>query len=198
MPKSITKPILFYCVSLLSPGALADSPRDQIHYLEKSRAIAQAFMQDLGGKLKSLLEKGDTENAIVVCKQMAPALAADYSKDGWIVKRVSLKARNKTIGTPDSWERRELESFDRHHESGEPTEELEMSSTVDESDGLWFRYLKAIPVQPMCLECHGMPDEISDRVKTILAKEYPNDDATGYRVGEIRGAVSIKRKIFGH
>ncbi len=195
MPKLIIKSILILMVSASSTWVLADGPKEQIHYLEQSRATAQAFMHALGGTLKSLMETADPENAIIVCKQIAPALAADYSKDGWIVKRVSLKSRNKKMGVPDAWEQRELESFDRHHLSGEPTDELEMSAIVDETDGLWFRYLKAIPTQPMCLQCHGKSEDIPGGVKTILAKEYPDDDAIDYSAGEIRGAISIKRRI---
>jgi hypothetical protein len=32
-------------------------------------------------------------------------------------------------------------------------------------------------------------------VKAVLAKEYPEDKATGYKAGEIRGAISIKRRM---
>lgn len=202
MSKFITKLFLFLFLflstSAFSMCAFADSPKEQIHYLEQSRATALSFMHALGGTLKSLLDNAETENAIIVCKQIAPALAADYSKDGWIVKRVSLKPRNKSMGVPDTWERRELESFDRHHQSGEPTDDLEMSAIVDEADGLWFRYLKAIPTQSMCLQCHGKPEDIPDGVKAILAREYPDDEAIGYRVDEIRGAISIKRQISAH
>lgn len=198
MPKFMTKSLLILIASAASTWVFADSPKEQIHYLEQSRATAQSFMHALGGTLKSLLDNAETENAIIVCKQIAPALAADYSKDGWIVRRVSLKSRNKSLGVPDTWERRELEGFDRHHLSGEPTDELEMSAIVDEADGLWFRYLKAIPTQPMCLQCHGKAEDIPDGVKTILANEYPNDDAIDYSVGEIRGAISIKRRISAH
>ena len=55
--------------------------------------------------------------------------------------------------------------------------------------------MKAIPTQPMCLQCHGKPADMKDNVKAILAKEYPEDKAVGYSLGEIRGAISIKHKL---
>jgi len=45
------------------------------------------------------------------------------------------------------------------------------------------------------MACHGSASEISDKVKARLDAEYPHDPATGYRVGQIRGAVSIKRPL---
>ncbi|AEF98604.1 Tll0287-like domain-containing protein [Methylomonas methanica] len=161
--------------------------------LEESRRIAQAFMQRLGGTLKQQLATAGPGGAIGVCKQVAPALAADYSRNGFLVSRVSLKTRNKTLGTPDAWERSMLEQFDRQQAQGSaPTEVNELT---EDADGRWFRYLKAIPTQPMCLQCHGQPYDMAADVKTMLAREYPDDQATGYRAGDIRGAISIKRKL---
>jgi hypothetical protein len=53
--------------------------------------------------------------------------------------------------------------------------------------------MKAIVIAPMCLGCHGAPAEMPENVKATLARLYPNDPALGYRAGELRGAVSIKR-----
>jgi hypothetical protein len=55
--------------------------------------------------------------------------------------------------------------------------------------------MKALPVKPLCLTCHGTERTIPESVQIRLAKEYPNDKATGYAAGQIRGAVSIKRKL---
>jgi hypothetical protein len=180
-------------VLVAASPALADDP--QAKYLEDSRKTAQEFMQKLGATLKKQLESGGAESAIGVCKQFAPALAAEYSGDGRTVKRVSLKPRNQTLGVPDPWEQQMLESFDHELADGKPIGTMEKSTVVETADGRWFRYVKAIPTQPMCLQCHGQPYQISDGVKALLAKEYPNDQATGYSAGSVRGAVSIKWKM---
>ena len=166
---------------------------DNPHNLEESRRIAQAFMQRLGGTLKQQLATAGPSDAIGVCKQVAPALAAEYSRDGFLVSRVSLKTRNKSLGTPDAWERGMLEKFDRQQAQGSAP--AEVSELTEDADGRWFRYMKAIPTQPMCLQCHGQPDDMAAEVKTMLAREYPQDQATGYRAGDIRGAITIKRRL---
>ena len=135
------------------------------------------------------------ENAIPVCKVIAPALAAEYSQDGRVLRRVSLKARNKKLGTPDAWEKEVLEDFDKAKREGKPVDTMEASIVSKDADGRWFRYMKAIPTQPQCLQCHGKPADISAGMKGKLAAEYPEDMATGYSLGEVRGAISIKRKV---
>lgn len=184
-------------LALTAPACATKAPNEaaQTQHLEESRKTAQEFMQTLGGALKKQLETGGAESAIGVCKQIAPALAAEYSKDGRVVKRVSLKARNKMQGTPDAWEKETLEGFDKAQRKGKPVDTMEASMMSSDADGRWFRYMKAIPTQPMCLQCHGKPADISAGVKAMLTKEYPEDEATGYSVGEIRGAISIQRKM---
>ncbi len=165
---------------------------EHAQYLEESRKTAQEFMQTLGGALKKQLELAGAESAINVCKEIAPALARDYSIDGREVKRVSLKNRNPVQGIPDDWEQNVLTGFDLGQQQGKPLADMEVATVRDEADGRWFRYMKVIPTQPMCLQCHGQSADISEGVRALLAKEYPNDKAVGYRAGQVRGAISIK------
>ena len=85
--------------------------------------------------------------------------------------------------------------FDRRAAGGEQVESLEYSETTDEPLGRYFRYMKALPVQPLCLSCHGAAENIPDQVKAKLAIEYPHDRATGYGLDQIRDAVTIKKPV---
>lgn len=171
----------------------ADDPTAR--YTEEARQTAQEFMQKLGGVLRQQLDAAGPESAIAVCKEVAPALAAEYSKDGRVVKRVSLKPRNPTLGVPDAWETTTLQNFEARLRQRESLASMEKTAITEDADGRWFRYMKAIPTQPMCLQCHGQPYQIPDGVKAILAREYPDDQATGFSAGSIRGAVSIRKRL---
>lgn len=50
-------------------------------------------------------------------------------------------------------------------------------------------YYKAIPLgMPMCLNCHGQKEgEVTADTWAAIAARYPNDQATGYKLGELRG-----------
>jgi hypothetical protein len=183
-------------VLLTAFSAYADALNSERH-LEESRKTAQEFVQKLGGVLKAQFETTGAEQAINVCKEVAPALAQEYSHNNKIVKRVSLKNRNPNLGVADDWEVAVLKEFELKNkpDNSTPQEHYEI---IENTDGQWFRYMKAIPTQQMCLQCHGKPADIKPNIQARLLKEYPSDKAIGYSVGEIRGAVSIKQKLSEH
>ena len=108
---------------------------------------------------------------------------------------MTLKPRNPMLGQPDPWEQAFLLEFDRRVAAGSKPEDLEAAIVVDEPAGKSMRYMKALPVAPMCLTCHGKTNDIPATVKATLSRDYPHDRATGYKAGEIRGAVTIKRPM---
>jgi hypothetical protein len=161
-----------------------------------ARALAGQLLQPLGATLMAELAANGPEGAIGVCKQVAPDIAGSLSRQtGSKVARVSLRTRNAMLGAPDAWEQAVLADFDRKAAAGDKPETLERAEFVDEPAGRYFRYMKAIPVQPMCLACHGAAENIPDGVKQKLALDYPKDRATGYAAGQIRGAVTVKKPL---
>lgn len=51
-------------------------------------------------------------------------------------------------------------------------------------------YLRAIPMKEQpCAACHGT--SIAPEVQARIAALYPDDRATGFRPGELRGAIAI-------
>lgn len=59
----------------------------------------------------------------------------------------------------------------------------------------YFRYIKALPVQAVCLNCHGAEANLAPAVKAKLAFDYPHDKAVGYAEGQVRGGLSVKRPL---
>jgi hypothetical protein len=43
--------------------------------------------------------------------------------------------------------------------------------------------------------CHGVSDKITPEVAERLHTLYPADKATGYTVGQIRGAITIRKAL---
>ncbi len=151
----------------------------------QANAIVKEFAGQLKPKLKQAIQTGGFEHAINVCAKEAPAIAKQLSDEtGWSVKRVSLKPRNPNA-KPNHFELKVLTSFDARQKLGEPADQLTYS--VKDAEG--FRYMKAVPVEAICLNCHGT--EIPPNVRKALANNYPDDMATGYSLGEIRGAFSL-------
>ncbi|MEI7843684.1 MAG: DUF3365 domain-containing protein [Gallionellaceae bacterium] len=191
MKKSVLLSTLF--VLAASTAYAAD---DISKYKEESVAVIGPFAKQLGEANQKAVKEGGPASAIVVCKDIAPAMAGEISRNkGWKLTRVSLKVRNPLLGTPDAWEQKTLQEFEARYAKGEKPDTITAAEIVDEPAGKSFRFMKAVALQQGCLGCHGSSDEIKPEVKASLAKDYPNDKATGYTVGQIRGAVSIKRPL---
>jgi len=165
----------------------AISAADQQQRAEESRGLAMTLGKQLKGELQTAMADGGPELAIEVCQQRAPTIAAALSKmTGWQVYRTSLKPRNRA---PDEWEQQVLEDFDVRAVGGEEIGDIEYYTVVNTEDGPVFRYMKALGTEPLCLTCHG--ESISTPLRERLDALYPDDQARGYRAGEVRGAISI-------
>lgn len=164
--------------------------------LAKSRGIASQLGQQLGAELKKEMASGGPAGAIGVCRNIAPEIAGRLSRENGVrVTRVSLRTRNPMIGLPDAWEQEVLKRFDQRAGAGEKSESIEHAEIVTEPQGRYYRYLKAIPVQPLCLACHGSAETIAAETLSTLLRDYPHDKARGYSLGQLRGAISIKHPL---
>lgn len=181
---------------LLPLAIMAQAPEDTKRLADESRKAAQLLVLQLGGELQKEMESSGPLRSIIVCKYSAPELASSISrKTGWRVSRVSLKPRNPALGMPDTWEQRVLADFDERVNRGEKPETIEFGEIVQEPQGKVYRYMRALPVQQRCLYCHGPQESLTEAVKAQLGSEYPFDKATGYRIGQIRGGVTVKRPL---
>lgn len=182
----MNRPIVTTLLLVTATAAMAAGPDPRI---AESRAAAQ----ELGGALKSVLvaamQAGGPVSAISVCNAKAPQIAGEIStRRGLEVGRTALKFRNPA-NAPDSWERGVLERFEQEKAAGGAVDSLEFSETVAKEDGSVFRYMKAIPTGELCLTCHGtaLAPEVAARIREL----YPQDAATGFSAGDIRGAFTI-------
>lgn len=183
---------LALAAALATPVAADDTAR----HLEESRALAKAMQGQLAPLLMKEINERGPDGAIGVCTTIAPSVASDLSrKNGVKVSRVSLRARNPVLGTPDAWEQKVLAEFDRRAAAGEKPDAIEFGEVVAEPAGKSWRYMKALPVMQLCTNCHGPADALAPAVKARLQAEYPHDKATGYSVGQIRGTVTVKRPL---
>ena len=181
---------------LLTMQALPVQAADKKAMAREAKEVTRELLHELSGALKKALAESGPDGAITVCRDTAPELANALSlRTGWKIGRVSLKPRNPMIGQPDAWEQTILQEFDEAATGGADAGKLVVSEVVSEPAGDYFRFMKALPVKPLCLTCHGSEQHISDSVQQTLAREYPHDKATGYYAGQIRGAVTIKRKL---
>ena len=174
---------------LAAPAALAQ----EVAWMGEARKVATSVPPKLVVVLTDEIARSGPEGAILVCRDKAPQLAKAASEEsGWTVRRVSLKNRNPKAA-PDAWERAALEDFDRRAAAGESPATLEKAELVQDDGRSVRRYMRALPTQQLCLQCHGSAEQLKPAVLERLRTIYPDDKATGYAVGQIRGAMTIRQ-----
>ncbi len=163
---------------------------DEARLAEEASTTVQALAGPLKQQLQAALAAGGPASAIQVCQQVAPALAHSVSQErGMQIRRVSLRYRNPQMGVPSDWQAAVLEDFDARRAAGEDPATLTWSAIEDGE----YRFMQAIPTAPPCLACHG--SELSAEVKAAIEERYPDDRATGYAVGDVRGAFVVTRTL---
>lgn len=179
---------IFAVYMLASMSAAAQSPPDAARVAE-ARAASKALGAGLKRALMQAIKAGGPKSALGVCKTIAPELARRTSTErGLKVGRTALRVRNPN-NAPDAWERSVLEGFAAKIAAGADPRRLEHAETVTDGGGATFRYMKAIPMAAKpCLACHGAPEP---SLKAEIDRLYPQDQATGFKPGELRGAFTV-------
>jgi hypothetical protein len=182
------KTLITLCLAALVSGVSAGS--DQAAELDQAKQATAAFGGALKSKLVSAMQSGGPIEAIDVCNTRAMLIGEEVSlEQGMTLTRVSLKNRNPGNG-PNEWQATVLESFEARKVTGEAPGALVWHEVADTETGKEFRFMKAIPTGAICLQCHGAT--LAPPVAEKLAELYPEDKATGYSQGDIRGAFVVK------
>jgi len=154
-----------------------------------SRALVGEFAGELMGELKWAIESGGPAAAIGVCRDLAPGIASRLSRQsGAAISRVSARYRNP-LNVPEPWQISALEILAAEMPGAPVADPLALPEHFEADEQGGARYLKAIAVAPLCLTCHG--EVLAAPVAAELSADYPHDRATGYRLGELRGAFSV-------
>ena len=181
------KQILFIISALLTSFTVYATDNQQL--TSETRGAIKALGAELKATLQSSMKSEGPLKAISVCNIEAPMLADKVSTEkGMEVGRTSLKTRNE-LNAPDTWELAVLKQFEQRKSEGEAVKTIEYSEITQHNGNKVFRYMKAIPTGDVCLKCHG--EQIPQNLSAELNKLYPNDQATGFKKGDIRGAFSV-------
>lgn len=183
--------LLGLCLVMLAMNCKSDQQTNSS--TETQVAAAKAAIKELATalktELKGAMQTGGPVVAIGVCNTQAmPITQKVATEQGLVLSRVSLKNRNPG-NLPNDWQTKVLVGFEKQRAAGKDVNSLVWSETVDVDGEQQFRFMKAIPTGPVCLSCHGA--DLSPDVSRILADLYPEDRATGYQEGDIRGAFVV-------
>lgn len=177
-------PLLAACLGLCV-SAQAESLDARI---AEGTALIPAFQKHLLETVQGAMRQGGPAQAVAACQTLAPGIAEAHGQAGWRVGRTALKVRNPA-NAPDTWERQVLEDFARRAQAGEPLAGMQRAEVVDGE----VRVMKPITTGAPCLACHGT--QVEPQLARLIRERYPDDQATGFREGELRGAFTLRRPV---
>jgi hypothetical protein len=155
----------------VDPEKLSESQKAKF---DRAKAAQGEFGKTLVKTLTTAIGEGGFGNAVEVCKTDAPAIAEKVSTSQDLeIGRTSFKLRNPK-NTPPEW--------------AEPYVEDRVAETIvldgpDQTLG----YMAPIKMGELCVNCHGAKDKLAPEVTQTLAAQYPQDEATGFQEGDLRG-----------
>ncbi len=156
-----------------------------VNYVSKPIVIEQGmlhikgFMGTLKPTLKSALKQDKSAvTAMGACSSMAMQMTNDYNNvtQGVKIRRTALKYRNPK-NKPDNIDKEVMYRLQAVND-GKPV-------AVDMGNA--YRVYKPLKMKQSCLLCHG--SNISPKISQMIKTKYPHDLATGFKLGEFRGAV---------
>ncbi len=181
-------------VAEYKPAQSVISDAEKLAHIADAKGVIKQFATTLKSELVGAMKNGGPVNAVEVCHTRAPILAEQIGGEyGAMLTRVSLKNRNPTMGVPNEWQSKVLNDFEMRLANGETIDSLKYVDIASVTGGQQFRMMKAIPTGGVCLTCHG--EKIAPEVQAKLIELYPNDHATGFTAGQIRGAFVYTKPL---
>lgn len=153
-----------------------DAPEDDPRR-ETADEADQQLRQTLMGRVMEVAQEDGFAEAVDVCHDEAIPLTEEVAQEFDVrIGRVSDQLRNPD-NTGEEWVWSMIEAAD-----GEPHYEANDD----------FRAVKPIEIAEPCTNCHGDTGQLAEGVAEQLEAHYPQDEATGYDVGDLRGWVWVQ------
>ena len=143
---------------------------------EKAKLLAakEMLFQKLSGRLMQAMSQIGPAGAIKVCQSEAKTIASDVGMEANVrIGRTGVRLRNASNTSP-AWAQQLV---------ADRTETAVFAKLSNDHAAA----LLPIKLQSQCLMCHGPKEQLAPEVTDELAKLYPQDQATGFSEGELRG-----------
>ena len=182
------------CASLLAatPVNKKEANLANLAYVvEQGQKGSGLLLKTLGKNMKKKMEKGGVMKALDFCSNEAYTLTEKVNKqlpNGVRVQRISAKYRSPA-NKPSEKELAILKTF----QTMKDLNIIEPKYVVEQIDKHTYKYYKPLIINKrVCLKCHGVIKDID--LRREIAGKYPLDNALGYKMGDLRGAVVVTVK----
>lgn len=154
---------------------------------QQGQKISQEAFAALSTALQSALAEGGVLNAIDVCKTQAMPITKGVAEANAVeVKRIAVRYRNP-LNAVNGTEIQLFEDWSTQIGRGEAPAAVVLH---EGENRIWYGAIRM--GNPLCLQCHGEPGkDIAEATLAQIRSSYPDDRATGFALGDLRGAWKI-------
>lgn len=185
-------PILAFFLFVFQLLACTSDPEPQPQASDKmvreaGQGLAAATFRSLSEQLSGAIEEGGIPHALEFCSVQAIPLTEELSLEyDTRIRRASHKPRNPQ-NRADEDEFRVIESYIEAIET-----ESELTPQIIRADEHICYFAPIRVSMDLCIQCHGNPGtDIDEEHLTLIRSLYPDDEATGFSMGDLRGIWSI-------
>jgi len=167
--------------------AAKEEPFDPSPWVQRGQEIQQQVFGALSGRLAEAMGSGGVQGAAAYCQLAAfpltDSLAAANNAE---IRRATLQPRNP-LNRASPQEADILAAYRKDILAGREPAPVAMET----SQGI--SYFSPIRIQALCLNCHGViGKDLKEEDQAFLLGLYPEDQATGYSLGDLRGIWHIR------
>lgn len=155
-------------------------------YLADGQQIAGATFTTLSSQLKAAMGEGGVQQAVAYCQLAAHPITDSLSEVYQAnIRRITDRPRNPQ-NTASAAEVELMEAYKK-----QLAQEEKIAPQVVTVDGQ-TRFYAPIVLMDLCQKCHGTVGEtIQAEDYAFIQERYPQDQATGYKSGDLRGLWQI-------
>lgn len=154
-----------------------------------AKSLARDLRTSLMKNLSEKIAKEGPVAAVPFCHANVKLIAKDAAKERmtkYEFGRTSHKIRN-TANAPLPWANKYLKDFE-----GKKKGEASKDFIIHKLENSKRVYLEPLYIEAKCLLCHG--DNVEKDIQAKIQVFYPQDNATGFKLGEFRGFIWVKEK----
>lgn len=155
---------------------------------QKAMTVIAATFKTLSGRLGQAIQQGGVTAALDICSTQAiPLTEASGKKFGVTVARVSHKPRNLN-NSANTEELGIIKNYVAALAKSQPIKPVVLEKVGQAP----IVYAPILLVMPVCLKCHGaVNSQIQPKDYAQIRKLYPQDQAVGFNMGELRGLWKV-------
>lgn len=147
--------------------------------VERGEGAVKLLGRSLLQRLQREMSEGGPGEAVTTCHEEAQLISAEMARSAGVeAGRTSARLRNPA-NAPRPWAKAYVEAT-----AGRKAADVE-PVVFDLGDRIGL--LRPIAVGGACLGCHGAAEKISTSAASSISARYPDDRATGFAEGDLRG-----------